>query len=201
MRLALREFLQNRTTMASEGNEIVLTVRPRVAELVFQLYGRSLHPELFEVCSSLTLQRGEYEARIDITSSGHVITWRYDGLTLTEVSTSAQHPLPERRRLMSHVLCGQRSDGVECRGRVSYQTTFQLEHVSAEVLWGYHECLRVDALRNGLFHQFSGGGRISLGAISYINVEPRNRALRVHTFHTFPDECAIVQSRSVFQLP
>ena len=187
--------------MASEGTEVVLTVRPRVTELVFQLYGRSLHPELFEVCNSLTVQRGEYTARIEITSSGHVITWRYAGLTLTEVSTSAQHPLPERRRLMSHLLRGQHSDRVECRACVRYQTSFQLEHVSPETLWNYHRCLRVDTLRNGLFHQFHGGGRMSLGAISYINVEPRNRTLRVHAFHTFPDECAIVQTQSTFQLP
>jgi hypothetical protein len=44
--------------------------------LVFQLYGRSLHPELFEVFNSRKVKRGDYEATIDITS-GHVVTWRY----------------------------------------------------------------------------------------------------------------------------
>ena len=57
----------------------VLTVRPKVAELVFQLYGRPLHPELFEVLCTRTVSRGDYEAKIDITSAGHVVTWRYGG--------------------------------------------------------------------------------------------------------------------------
>jgi len=97
-----------------------LTVRPKVAELVFRLYGRPLHPELFEVHSSRTVKRGGYQAKIDITSTGHVMTWRYAGLTLTEVVTSARPPLPERRRLMSYRLKGERHDNLECRGGVTY---------------------------------------------------------------------------------
>ena len=77
----------------------MLSVRPKVAELVFQLYGRALHPELFEVHSTRTVKRGDYEATVNITSAGHVVTWRYQGLTLTEVATSAHHPLPQKRRI------------------------------------------------------------------------------------------------------
>ncbi|MGD0382903.1 MAG: DUF2617 domain-containing protein, partial [Thermoguttaceae bacterium] len=80
----------------------MLTVRPKIAELVFQLYGRPLHPELFEVYCSRTVERGDYQAKIDITSAGHIVTWRYARFTLAEVAASARHPLPERRRLMSY---------------------------------------------------------------------------------------------------
>ena len=71
----------------------MLTVRPKIAELVFHLYGRALHPELFEVCSSTQVQRENYEAKIAITSTGHVVTWQHGGLTLTEVATAAHNPL------------------------------------------------------------------------------------------------------------
>ena len=84
----------------------MLSVRPKIAELVFQLYGRSLHPELFEVYSSRTVRRGEYQATIDITNAGHMVTLRYHGLTLTEVATAAHHPLPQKRRLLSYRLKG-----------------------------------------------------------------------------------------------
>ena len=67
----------------------MLSVRPKVAELAFQLYGRSLHPELFEVFRTRCIERNGYVAKIDITSAGHVVTWRYGGLTLTEVAASA----------------------------------------------------------------------------------------------------------------
>ena len=78
-------------------------------------------------CLSLRLavvQRGDYEAKIDITTEGHVVTWRDLRPTLTEVATSAHHPLPERRRLFSYKLKGRRNDGLECRGGIDYQVGF-----------------------------------------------------------------------------
>ncbi len=179
----------------------MLTVRPKVAELVFRVYGRPLHPELFQVYHSRSVKRGDYEAKIDITSAGHVVAWRYAGLTLTEVAASAQHPLPQRRRLISYKLKGQRNDHIECRGGVCYQVSFQLEPVEPEVFWTFQEELAADGRRQGMFHQFNSSGRMALGALSYINVETRNRTLLVQAFHTFPDDYAIVKSQSIFQIP
>ena len=179
----------------------MLTVRPKVAELVFQLYGRSLHPELFEVCASRTVQRGDYQAKIDITTAGHVVTWRYGGLTLTEVATTAHHPLPERRRLISYKLKGQRHDCVECRGGIDYQVNFQLEPVEPEIFWAFQEELTRDGQDQGMFHKFDSSGRMALGAISYVHIETRSRKMRVQAFHTFPDDYAIVQTQLTFQVP
>ena len=189
------------TSRGKEGILVVLTVRPKVAELVFQLYGRPLHPELFEVCESRSVKRGDYQAKIDITSAGHVVTWRYAGLTLTEVATSAHHPLPERRRLLSYKLRGERSDGIECRGGVSYQVNFQLEPVEPEIFWTFQEELVRDGQRQGMLHKFDSSGRMALGAISYVNIETRSKTLLVQAFHTFPDDCAIVKSQSLIRIP
>ena len=178
-----------------------LTVRPKIAELVFRLYGRPLHPELFEVYSTRTVKRGGYEAKIDITSTGHVMTWRYAGLTLTEVVTSARPPLPERRRLMSYRLKGERHDRVECRGGVTYAVGFQLEPVEPEVFWTFQEELARDGQRQGMFHKFDSSGRMALGAISYINVQTRSRSLMIQAFHTFPDDYAVVKSQSLVEIP
>ena len=179
----------------------MLTVRPKVAELVFQLYGRPLHPELFEVYSTRTVSRGDYEAKVEITSAGHVVTWRRDGMTLTEVCTSARHPLPERRRLMWHRLQGEQSDSVDCRGGIRYEVEFSLEPVDPQVFWTFQEELTDDGPRQGMLHRFDSSGRMALGAISYINVESRSRTLLVQAFHTFPDDYAIVKSQSLFKIP
>ncbi|MBL9124025.1 MAG: DUF2617 family protein [Planctomycetaceae bacterium] len=179
----------------------MLSVRPKIAELVFQLYGRPLHPELFQVYNSRTVRRGAYEAKIDITGAGHVVTWQYQGLTLTEVATSAQHPLPQKRRLLSARLRGLRNDRVECRGGASYQVSFQLEPVEPEVFWTFQQELALDGQRQGMLHKFDSSGRMALGALSYINVETRNSCLLVQAFHTFPDDYAIVKSQSLFEIP
>jgi hypothetical protein len=179
----------------------VLTARPKVAELIFQLYGRPLHPELFEVFETCTIEREHYTVKIDITNAGHVITWRYAGLTLTEVAASAQHPLPKMRRLLSYGLKGQRSDRVDCRGGISYQMSFQLEPAEPEVFWTFQQELAAEGRRKGMLHRFDSNGRFATGALSYITMEARSRALLIQTFHTFPDDYAIVKSQSLFELP
>jgi hypothetical protein len=179
----------------------VLTARPNVAELVFQLYGRPLHPELFEVYRTHTVTLGDYEAKIDITGAGHVVTWRHEGLTLTEVAASARQLLPTKRRLMSYKLKGHRSDRMECRNNVQYHVDFSLEPADPEVFWSFQQELLFDGLQRGMLHKFTSNSRISLGAISYINFQARNRSLFIQAFHTFPDDYAIVKSQSLFQLP
>jgi len=179
----------------------VLSVRPKIAELVFQLYGRSLHPELFEVQRTRQIERGGYTATVQITNAGHVVSWQYDGLTLTEVAASAHHPLPQRRRLMSHKLKGSCSDRLECRGGVAYQVEFALEPVERETFWSYQKELTSAVPSEGLLYCFEPNGRLGLGAISYVNVESRDRTFKVQAFHTFPDDYAIVKSQSIFTLP
>ena len=179
----------------------MLSVRPKVAELVFQLYGRSLHPELFQVHKSRTIERNGYRATIQITSAGHLVTWNYGGLTLAEVCTAAHHPLPEKRRLMRYRLGAERSDRMVCRGGVTYQMSVQLEPVAPQIFWTFQEELLADGDCEGMLHSFDSSGRVALGALSYINVQSRNRKLLVQAFHTFPDDCALVKSQSVFELP
>lgn len=179
----------------------MLSVRPKVAELTFQLYGRSLHPELFQIHKTRMIERGGYTMKVEITSAGHVITWRYAGLTLTEVATAANQPLPQKRRLLAYKLKGSRQDRMECRGGVIYQMNFQLEPVPAEVFWTYQQELAHQGEQEGLLHVFHASGRMALGALSYIHVETRNRTALVQAFHTFPDDHAIVKSQSLFQLP
>lgn len=179
----------------------MLSARPKIAELVFQLYGRTLHPELFYVHNTRIIERGGYRASIQITTAGHVITWQYQGITLTEVAAAANHPLPERRRLMSHRLKGTATDELECRGGITYKTSFSLEPVEKAAFWAYQQQLTQAGSKQGLFHCFEASGRFGLGAMSYIGLESRDRSLRVQAFHTFPDDYAIVKTQSVFALP
>lgn len=179
----------------------VLSVRPKVTDLVFQLYGRALHPELFETHATRTVQRGGYSALISITTTGHLVTWRSGGLTLSEIATATSQPLPQKRRLISHRLAGERNDRMECRGGIAYQTCFHLESVSADVFWAFQQELVVEGSRHGLLHRFEAGGRMALGAVSLITIETRAAGLLVQAFHTYPDDLSIVKTQSLFECP
>jgi hypothetical protein len=178
----------------------VISVRPKIAELTYQLYGRSLHPELFEIYQSRTVERGGYKATVQITSVGHMVAWQYGGLSLTEVSVGAHHPLPQLRRLMSYRLKGDRSDRCEIRPGITFEMRFSLEPADDEKLTGYRRELTLAATRQGMLQQFESGGRIATGALSYVNVDSRDKTLCVQAFHTFPDDRAVLKIQSWYRL-
>jgi hypothetical protein len=102
---------------------------------------------------------------------------------------------------MSHALKGECAERLECRGGVTYEVEFSLEPVDQEAFLVYQRELQLASQREGMFHSFDASVRFGLGAMSYINLQSRDRTLKVQAFHTFPDDRAIVKSQSVFRLP
>jgi hypothetical protein len=180
----------------------VISARPKIADLVFQFYGRSLHPELFEVQRERKVERTAYTATIKITSTGHAICWQQpEGLLLTEVATSALHDLPIKRRLMSQRVRGEHDDRIECAGGLVYQTELSLEHADHSTIRSYQQELQLAGEKHSVLYQFESGGRVGLGAFSYIHFESRARTLRIQALHTFPEDGVILKSQSLFTLP
>ena len=177
----------------------MLSLRPKVKELTFQLFSRSLHPELFNVYQSRQIQRGSYEAQVDITRDGHVVTFKHHGVTIAEVASAQSQPLPQRRRLLAHPIAGERNEVINCRG-IEYQTSFQLEIVPQEIFWAFQQELSQDSELRGMAHFFDNNGRMATGAMSYINLETRQNSLLIQAFHTFPDDLAIIKSQSMFSV-
>jgi hypothetical protein len=181
---------------------IVLSVRPKVAELAFHVFSRSLHPELYTVHRTRRIERSAYHAQVNITNCGHVITWNTTGqspVTLCEIATSAHQPLPSRRCLISRSLKGSRTEKAECRSGVNYRTHFQLEPVAPDMFFIVQQQLSKQPTE-GLLHTFQASGRMSLGALSYVNIETRQRSMLVQAIHTFPDDYAIVKVESLFSM-
>ena len=143
---------------------LVLSVRPKVAELAFHAFSRSLHPELYTIHKTRKIERTNYEARIDITNCGHVITWNAAGATVCEVATSAHQPLPTKRRLLSQPLKGSRTERANCRGGICYKTHFQLEPVEPDLFFMVQQQLG-SSPTEGLLHTFDASGRMAMGAL------------------------------------
>jgi hypothetical protein len=51
-----------------------------------------------------------------------------------------------------------------------------------------------------LFHRFRSSNRLAPPPLSHIQISARVTDLSVQSFHTFPDECAIVRTQSLFEL-
>lgn len=177
----------------------MLSVRPKIAELSFQVFGRSLHPELFEFQQTRRIERDAYQAQLSITNSGHVISWCGNKVTLSEVAASSHQLLPKRRQLLESTLKGKHEEEIQCRSGVSYSTQYTLEPVGADLFWAIQKQLTTEGTE-GLLYRFDSSGRIDLGALSYIHVDTRAKSMLVQAIHTFPDDHAIVKVESVFSI-
>ncbi|MBV9124447.1 MAG: DUF2617 family protein [Planctomycetes bacterium] len=178
----------------------VFSLRPRVSDLVFQLYGRPLHPELFDILAVRKVQREDYELTLRITRTGHVISWENRDVYLTEVTAAAEQSLPEKRRLLSYRLRGEHSGRLTCAFGVSYQTSFQVETLTPEIFLHVHDEILADGGKRGFLHNFQPNHRLALAPLGFIAAEARSSCLFLSTFHTFPDEHTVVKSQSLIEI-
>jgi len=174
-------------------------LRPRVADLVFHLYDRPLHPELFEVVNARTVRRKDYTLSVRITRTGHVISWQARDAHLTEVTANADSPLPTYRSLVVHKLRGEHSNSVAWAPGLNYQTSFQVETLPDEVFAHVHDEILADGLKRGLLHNFRANNRLSMAPLGFVTTEAWSGNLVVSTFHTFPEERTIVKTQSLIE--
>ncbi len=178
----------------------ISTVRPKVAQLTFQLFARSVHPELFHIYKTHHIRRDSYTARIDITADGHVITWTGDDTTLTEIASSTHQLVPQSRRVFSTPLRDSHSDCIELREGIAYKYDYELERVPAEMFWMIQQQLGEATKNHELIQVFDSSGRIAIGGLSFIHLDTRLRSLHIQAIHTFPDDLALVKTESTFSL-
>lgn len=178
----------------------ISTVRPKVAQLTFQLLGRSVHPELFQIYKSKLIQRDEYTARIYITTDGHAVSWTAGKSTLTEIASSTHQPVPQGRHIFSVPLRHTGSDSIRPREGIDYKYQYELERVPAEMFWMIQQQLGESSKNHELIQVFDSSGRIAIGGLSFIHVESRLKSLRIQAIHTFPDDLALVKTESTFSI-
>src|SRR5690606_26377650 len=122
----------------------IALVRPLVADLIFQVYGRPLHPELFDVLATRQVRHADFNLTVRITRTGHVISWENPDVFLTEVTAAADQELPRRRRLLHHRVRDERSTEMACMHGVHYQATFQVEVLAPELFTTVHDEIVAD---------------------------------------------------------
>lgn len=176
-----------------------LFVRPRVSELVFRLYDRSLHPELFEPLATRRVEQDGYRLTVQITRTGHTLSWSRGSTRLTEVTATADQELPQAGRRLAHRFHGERGGRCDIPPGVRYQVGSHVEVLPPEQFLHVHEELLADGARKGMLYHFRPDHRLSLSPLGVVIVETLPRCLSVSAFHTFPDEFALVKTQSLIE--
>lgn len=167
--------------------------------MIFCLYARPLHPELFEVLASRRVQRDGWDLRACITPAGHLLTWDNGEVCLVETVVSAEALLPRCGKLIRHRFEGERRGTIQPIAGISYQMSSQIEVLPPEIFRHVHDEIESDGLRRGLLHRHCPFNRLSLSPLGFITVESWKNTLSINTFHTFPSECALVKTQSLIE--
>ena len=174
-------------------------VRPPVTDLVFQLYSKPLHPELFDILACRKVQREDYEINVRITRSGHFITWETASGILSEVVGDVNALLAETPKLVRHRLAGEQTAAVSLSNGLRYQASFQVETLAPEVFLHIHDEIIADAAKGGLLHNFHPSNRLATSPLGYVSVQAKPGLLLWSTFHTFPEENAVLKTQSLIE--
>lgn len=177
----------------------VRLARPKVNDLIFRLIGRSIHPELYTTCASVTVQQKKYSAVLKICETGHVACIQHKGKAVCEILTSFQNPLPSQKRLLEKPVRGCRSESAELESGLYYQVSYQLEELDYVIYNNLHEEYLLDSQRADLAYHFVSESRLTPGALSIVDFEANQSSLLIHAFHTFPEELAVVKTQSLFE--
>lgn len=173
--------------------------RSRVADLAFQVFGRTIHPDWFQVRSHRRIIHNLWEADIRIIEGGHAVILRSGAIRLSEVLAGPETSLPEPGLLFHSQVRQERSTSLHPGAGFVYQCCFDVERVDAEVFRHLSEEMTLDQKRGRLFHRFNPSNRMAPAPLSYIHIDARIKGLSIQTFHTFPEECAIVRTQSLYE--
>ncbi|MCH2202959.1 MAG: DUF2617 family protein [Fuerstiella sp.] len=177
----------------------VQLTRPDVADMVLRTYERPLHPELFESVRSCSFSVGGQRATVCLGMSGHMLVFRTDDKTLTEVATTREHSLPEHLKVIHRRLIGYRTHMIDLPG-VRYHCSYQLEHVPVDIYLQLHREMEADAKHAALAITVPGATNHSPDCISQLKCDVLTEGLVVHAFHTFPENTAVLRTQTLFEL-
>ena len=173
----------------------------KVADLSFQVFTRSIHPDWFTVRAHRRLVVDGWQADLRIIKGGHAVTWRSGDIRISEILAGPETLLPEPGLLFQSSLLDERTAVLKPGVGVEYQTCFEVERVDPEVFTHLCDEMTLDTERDRLFHRFGSSNRLAPSAISHLAYESRAKGLLVHAFHSFPEERAILRIQSLFEAP
>ena len=172
-----------------------------VSELCLHLYRRSLHPELFNICSSRQFLQGNYEVLMWILPCSHAVTVCHGRDCMTEVICPPEQLLPKR------CLVDRFKFGTEKSHRCNwghnynnYMVTFQVEKMSDNLFRQTHSDLTDMGKKRGLFVSFPQWARGELAPFSFIDYEARDKELHIFAYHAFCEQQTVIKTQSLFRL-
>jgi hypothetical protein len=162
------------------------------------LYGRALHPELFQLRARRVVAHNGYELEAWITPGGHVLRFEDGSVCATELVTDQDKNLPATGVVAAFLCAGERDfEHTFPRGGVTYMTTIQTETLSENLYAGtYDEMLEFVRETGALAHAWNDAiGR----CLSVIDIERHNDQVHANAYHLLAAGGVVIRTQTIFE--
>lgn len=166
----------------------------------FTLYARNLHPELFDIYVEREIFRDFYAADFWIIGASHVVSFRAGSRVLTEIVADSTRDLPVQRKIGGFRFGHNPQKRFRYDDGITYDARFDYRRYDREGFLAKLHDIKHAVMSNGVYHVFDADRMSELQLVSAVGFVPQSRSLNVRTFHTFPDELAIIETHSRWEV-
>jgi len=174
-------------------------IRPSISETSYRFFDRPLHPELFSPAICGRVRTSRYHMVIGICRGGHYAQVSARDNSIVEVTAPDRQVLSTYGLQQTYFFPEEEELLVEVQTPFSYHFAGQVDVVDFSIFTRVQLELEMAASRAFLSHQFPPRHRLLPGPLSLIQVEGNERMLTLHTFHTFPEDLAVLRTQSLFE--
>lgn len=174
--------------------------KQRVEELLFCLYNKAIHPELFDIRKVKRLNLSRYQAELWVCGLSHVVTVRAGNDIVTELITEENGLLPRTGLASSFRFRGERDHAHSFTDDFKYILSTQVERMTPQLYPATHRDYVHYAQNRGIYVQFDEWEVGGLAPFSFLDFDARDHELHIHAFHAFPDEMTLLKTQSIFEV-
>jgi len=172
----------------------------KASEQTFLLYARGLHPELFDIVVEREVFRDFYVASFWIIGTSHAVTFRAGRRVLTEIVASDDLELPVQHKIGGFHFTHNPQKRFRYDDGLTYDARFDYRRFNEE---GFRKKLmemKHAVVSNGIYHVFDEDEAYELPTVTAVGFTPQQRSLNVRTYHTFPEELAVIETHSRWEV-
>lgn len=162
------------------------------------LYGRSIHPELFDIRDRKSIDHAHYAFEAWILPGRHVLRFEFNGHCVTEHVTEQERGLPDTGVIESFLCAGEREleRQFEATG-IGYMTSAQTEQLGENLYHStYEELDELARETRALAHRWTD----EVGpCMSILDTQRFAREVHVQGYHLIAREGLVLRTQSIFE--
>jgi hypothetical protein len=165
------------------------------------LYGRPLHPELFDLQQRTAFRSGDYEVENWLIPGGHVVRFQVGGHCLTETVIERGDHLPETGLIHALPCFGEKDYTMAPLkdARLGYLTTVQTEALSDNLYQATFREMQAFGQETGaMVHEWTEGD--DCPCLSIMDSQRYKREYHIQSYHLLGATGMVLRTQSVFEL-